>query len=237
MWLDANNNANRTKAVKILSQPEYVGADDKVIANCMTGTFEYEKGDKRAVPDFNVFFRYFATYPYYCDAIWYLTQMRRWGQIAEGQARRLVRRDRQEGLPAGHLSRRRRSCWSTRARRRRTTSRGTPTATSAPTADFIDGIDFDGRKPNAYIDKLDDRPEGRPARRRRQGGRQLSDAGPTRSTGRIATQHAQKDCRMSLQRFVRPASGRRAARRERWHTRINRSPAFSNWSGSAGSCR
>ena len=49
----------------------------------MTGTFEYENGDKRAVPDFNVFFRYFATYPYYSDAVWYLTQMRRWGQIAE----------------------------------------------------------------------------------------------------------------------------------------------------------
>ena len=49
----------------------------------MTGTFEYEKGDKRSVPDFNVFFRYFATYPYYSDAVWYLTQMRRWGQISE----------------------------------------------------------------------------------------------------------------------------------------------------------
>jgi nitrate/nitrite transport system substrate-binding protein len=35
------------------------------------------------VPDFNVFFRYFATYPYYSDAVWYLTQMRRWGQIPE----------------------------------------------------------------------------------------------------------------------------------------------------------
>ena len=48
MWLDANNNANRNEAVKILSQSEYVGADDEVIANTMTGTFEYEKGDKRA---------------------------------------------------------------------------------------------------------------------------------------------------------------------------------------------
>ena len=57
----------------------------EVIANRMTGTFEYEKGDKRAVPDFNVFFRYYATYPYYSDAIWYLTQMRRWGQIAEAK--------------------------------------------------------------------------------------------------------------------------------------------------------
>ncbi|TON78641.1 hypothetical protein CGH50_29100, partial [Vibrio parahaemolyticus] len=33
-------------------------------------------------PDFNVFFRHNATYPYYSDAIWYLTQMRRWGQIS-----------------------------------------------------------------------------------------------------------------------------------------------------------
>ena len=64
-WLDANNNANRGEAVSLLARPEYVGADAKVIANSMTGTFEYEKGDKRAVPDFNVFFRYHATYPYY----------------------------------------------------------------------------------------------------------------------------------------------------------------------------
>jgi len=77
-WLDENDNANRMEAVKILARPQYVGADAKVIANSMTGTFEYEKGDKRAVPDFNVFFRYNATYPYYSDAIWYLTQMRRW---------------------------------------------------------------------------------------------------------------------------------------------------------------
>jgi len=84
-WLDENNNANRKEAVKILSQSEYVGADEEVIANSMTGTFEYEKGDARAVPDFNVFFRYNATYPYYSDAIWYLTQMRRWGQIAENK--------------------------------------------------------------------------------------------------------------------------------------------------------
>ena len=37
------------------------------------------------MPDFNVFFRHHATYPYYSDAIWYLTQMRRWGQIPEAR--------------------------------------------------------------------------------------------------------------------------------------------------------
>lgn len=85
MWLDEGNGKNRAEAVKILAKSEYVGADEKVIANSMTGTFEYEKGDKRPVPDFNVFFKYFATYPFYSDAVWYLTQMRRWGQIPTAQ--------------------------------------------------------------------------------------------------------------------------------------------------------
>src|SRR4029077_3381040 len=83
IWLDADGNANRGEAAQILARPEYVGADAEVIARSMTGTFEYEKGDRRAGPDFNVFFRYFATYPYYSDAVWDLTQMRRWGQISE----------------------------------------------------------------------------------------------------------------------------------------------------------
>ena len=82
-WLDEENNKNRKEAVSILARSEYVGADKNVIANSMTGTFEYEKGDKRDIPDFNVFFRHNATYPYYSDAIWTLTQMRRWGQIPQ----------------------------------------------------------------------------------------------------------------------------------------------------------
>ncbi|HBF98681.1 MAG TPA: nitrate ABC transporter substrate-binding protein, partial [Alphaproteobacteria bacterium] len=47
IWLDENDGANREEAVTILSRSEYVGADREVIANSMTGTFEYEKGDKR----------------------------------------------------------------------------------------------------------------------------------------------------------------------------------------------
>ncbi len=83
--------------------PNYVGADYDVIANSMTGTFEYEKGDKRDVPDFNVFFRYNATYPYYSDAIWYLTQMRRWGQIAEAKPDSWYMDMAKTGLPSGCL--------------------------------------------------------------------------------------------------------------------------------------
>ncbi len=154
-WLDANDNANRPEAVKILSQSNYVGADYDVIANSMTGTFEYEKGDKRQVPDFNVFFRYNATYPYYSDAIWYLTQMRRWGQIDEFKAdswyidvAKSVYRPDLYAVAAKDLI-----------------EEGTLKASDfpdlnsesgfrPPQKDFIDGIAYDGTKPNAYIESL-----------------------------------------------------------------------------------
>ncbi|CAA7621471.1 ABC-type nitrate/sulfonate/bicarbonate transport system protein [Magnetospirillum sp. LM-5] len=152
-WLDENNNANRAEAVKILAKPEYVGADPQVIANSMTGTFEYEKGDKRPVPDFNVFFRYYATYPYYSDAVWYLTQMRRWGQITEGKpdswyadiAKKVY-------LPDVYNQAAKALVAEGKAK-----ADEFPAATDGyrpATADFIDGIAYDGKKPNAYLESL-----------------------------------------------------------------------------------
>ena len=152
-WLDENNDANRPEAVKILSRPEYVGADYEVIANSMTGTFEYEKGDKRSLPDFNVFFRYYATYPYYSDAIWYLTQMRRWGQIPEAKpdvwydeiARKVYRPDiylaaAKELLEEG-LIEKKDIPWDSDGYR-------------PPQIHFIDHITFDAHKPNEYLTKF-----------------------------------------------------------------------------------
>ena len=89
----------------------------------MTGTFEYGRGDKRALPDFNVFFRYHANYPFYSDAIWYLTQMRRWGQIPEGKPDAwYVETAKKVYRPDVYL-RGRASCWSPRRRRSRRTFR------------------------------------------------------------------------------------------------------------------
>jgi nitrate/nitrite transport system substrate-binding protein len=153
IWLDENKNANRGKAVEILARPEYVGADAQVIANSMTGTFEYEKGDKRKVPDFNVFFRYFATYPYYSDAVWYLTQMRRWGQIAEHKPDAWYDRVAKDVYkPDIYLK-----AAALLVEEGKAEKEGFPWETDgyrAPQSDFIDGIAFDGRRPNAYIDSL-----------------------------------------------------------------------------------
>ena len=150
IWLDENNNANRSEAIKILSRSEYVGADAKVIANSMTGFFEYEKGDRREQPDFNVFFRHYATYPYYSDAIWYLTQMRRWGQITEfkpdewyhEKAREVYRPEIYLKAAKMLVDEGKASVddfpWNTDGYRE-------------PQSEFIDGITYNGHTPNAYL--------------------------------------------------------------------------------------
>jgi nitrate/nitrite transport system substrate-binding protein len=68
IWLDANNGANRKEAAQILSRSEYIGADARVIAASMSGPFEFERGDRRAQPDFNIVFGNFASYPFVSDA-------------------------------------------------------------------------------------------------------------------------------------------------------------------------
>ena len=153
IWLDENNNANRKEAVKILAKSSYVGADEEVIANSMTGTFEYEKGDKRAIPDFNVFFRYYATYPFYSDAIWYLTQMRRWGQITEHKpdswyaevAKKVYK-------PSIYLKAAKILVDEGKAKKE-----DFPWDTDGykePQTQFIDKVTYDGRKPNEYLKKF-----------------------------------------------------------------------------------
>ena len=82
MWLDAEDGKNRPEAVKMLASPKYVGADEAVLMASMTGKFTFGSGDTRATPEFNLFFDQQASYPFYSDGIWFLTQMRRWGQIA-----------------------------------------------------------------------------------------------------------------------------------------------------------
>ena len=152
-WLDDGGTLNRPEAVQILSRPEYVGADYNVIQASMTGTFEYEPGDLRIEPEFNQFFANFATYPYYSDAVWYLTQMRRWGQITEPKpdqwyhdiAKQTYRSDiylkaAEELIAEGHLT-------------RDEVPFGTDGYREATSA-FIDGVEFDGRKPLEYLSNM-----------------------------------------------------------------------------------
>ena len=252
MWLDENNNANRMKAVKILAKSEYVGADANVIANSMTGTFEYEKGDKRSVPDFNVFFRYFATYPYYSDAVWYLTQMRRWGQISASQAGQLVRAGRQRRLPA-RLYLQAAKLLVAEGKAKKADFPWDSDGYRAPTAEFIDKRRI--RRPQAQRlpQQARHRSEGRPARLRLESGRKLSArAGRSAAAARPTSAAPAPDrCKHQGSTHVlnerisaSPASPHLtsdAARSEPARTladpHLPQCPAFSTFSASAGSCR
>ncbi len=151
-WLDENNNANRQEAVSILSKPGYVGADAKVIANSMTGTFEYEKGDKRPAADFNIFFRHNATYPYYSDAIWYLTQMRRWGQIAETKPDSWYEQiAKQVYQPEVYRQAAEELVAEGKMQASDFPDFGKETGFKPADSNFIDGVTYDGHKPNDYL--------------------------------------------------------------------------------------
>ncbi len=153
IWLDADAGKNRAEAVEILARPNYVGADAKVIAASMTGQFTFAPGDTRPAPDFNIFFRNKAGYPFYSDAIWYLTQMRRWGQIPEAKddawylatAKAVYRPDlymaAAKSLVADGMA----------------SADAFPNDESGIRANqgkFIDGVTFDATRPNAYLASL-----------------------------------------------------------------------------------
>lgn len=153
-WLDetdANGNfVNREEAARILSRPDYVGADYDVIKNSMTGYFYFQKTDKREMPEFNVFFKGHATYPWYSDGVWFLTQMRRWGQITEAKpAEWYDQTVRDIYKPAIYLE-----------AAQLLVDEGFIDESEVPfdtdgykqaTSDFIDGVTYDGKKPIEYL--------------------------------------------------------------------------------------
>jgi nitrate/nitrite transport system substrate-binding protein len=149
-WLDEPT--NRKEAVKILSMSQYVGAPEAVLANSMTGTFEFERGDKRDMPDFNVFYKYNATYPFYSDGIWFLTQMRRWGQIPDAKTA--------DWYASTIKDIYRPDIWKKAAAL--LVEEGNIPATDIPatdgykpaTADFIDGTIYDAKDPLGYINSF-----------------------------------------------------------------------------------
>jgi len=154
-WLDANDEdgklVHREEACRILAQPNYVGADYDVIKNSMTGFFYFQRTDKRPMPDFNVFFKYHGTYPWYSDGIWFLTQMRRWGQITESKPDRWYH-DTIRTIYRPDIYRRAADLLIGEKHLAVSDVPASDTDGYKPvTQDFIDGTAYDGRNPVAYL--------------------------------------------------------------------------------------
>lgn len=79
-WTDALE--NRPLVAELIAQSRYVNAPVEIVRQSMTGTFRYALDEAPvSMADFNCFFRFAATYPWRSHALWFLTQMIRWGQI------------------------------------------------------------------------------------------------------------------------------------------------------------
>ena len=76
LWLD--DPANRTEAARVLSSPRYLNTP----ADVMARTLE--------LPDFHVFHRDHANFPWRSHADWFLGQMERWGQVPAGLDRTAI---------------------------------------------------------------------------------------------------------------------------------------------------
>lgn len=83
-WLDEPD--NRPEAAALLARPEYVGIAAKALSLPLSGLMAYDPGAKpRAHPDFNVFHRHAAMFPWRSHALWFMTQMLRWGQLERAE--------------------------------------------------------------------------------------------------------------------------------------------------------
>lgn len=80
IWLDEPQ--NRAEAVRILSAPQYLHLPEHSLAAALLGRFRYAPDGSQAVePDFHVFHRYAANFPWLSHAEWLIGQMLRWGQL------------------------------------------------------------------------------------------------------------------------------------------------------------
>ncbi|MEP6342604.1 MAG: CmpA/NrtA family ABC transporter substrate-binding protein [Maricaulaceae bacterium] len=80
-WLENRNSLE--EAASIMSLTHYVGLPAKRIVSALTGARRQTTGDFiQDMPDFNVFYRYAANFPWRSHASWFMTQMYRWGQVS-----------------------------------------------------------------------------------------------------------------------------------------------------------
>jgi nitrate/nitrite transport system substrate-binding protein len=96
-WTDVPE--NRPEVARILADVRYVGGSAGLLAGSLSGRLALgPPGKAISLPDFHVFHRYAANFPWTSHGMWLLTQMLRWGQLTSpvdvlATARRVYRPD------------------------------------------------------------------------------------------------------------------------------------------------
>jgi len=152
-WLDESPD-NRRKLATMLAHKDYIGAEAAIIAESITGTLVYGVAadgtlDRRPEPDFNIFYRKYASFPLTSHGVWCLTQMRRWGMVGEDKPDAWY----QETAAKVFRTDIYRAAFASLQAEGLVKSDELPEkdGQSYPAEAFIDRIAFDPAQPNAYI--------------------------------------------------------------------------------------
>jgi hypothetical protein len=158
VWADAPE--NRAEMAAILARVIYVDVPEEVVRQSLIGSPPYAQGEAGSESlDYLVYHRYAASFPWRSHAMWFLSQMVRWGQAPHGAdfaaAADVYRPDlyriaaRQLNQPAPLIDLKREGEHS------RPWTLEAATAPIAMAADsFLDGAVFDPASPLEYVDRF-----------------------------------------------------------------------------------
>lgn len=72
---------NQAEAAAILSAPAYLDRPSEIVLRGLSGRLELSRGESARVPDFFEPSAHSATFPWVTHALWYYSQMTRWGDV------------------------------------------------------------------------------------------------------------------------------------------------------------
>ncbi|HLV84557.1 MAG TPA: CmpA/NrtA family ABC transporter substrate-binding protein [Devosia sp.] len=76
--------ANLVETAQIMAGAAYLDASPEIVARALSGQFDIGAGETQHVPDFFIAHASAANFPWKSHALWYYSQMVRWGEVAYG---------------------------------------------------------------------------------------------------------------------------------------------------------
>lgn len=73
--------ANHAALAAMLAREDRLGIDADLILRALTGRLQFEQGAEKSIPDFFVPYSRAANFPWVSHALWFYSQMVRWGQV------------------------------------------------------------------------------------------------------------------------------------------------------------
>jgi len=131
LWCDSP--ANHGEAAVILSTPAYLGQPAELIQRGLSGRLETALGKQAKIEDFFIPHARAATFPWTSHALWFYSQMVRWGDVAHSAENARI------------------AAASYRPDLYRAAIAGAPAGDIRPPETFFDGRVFDPEKLDAYI--------------------------------------------------------------------------------------